>query len=265
VSDACTSFRRALERALEGRASQDVRVLSWHEHLLGCADCRALLEAEEALEELLGSLPEPRLPAELAERVLARLRADRTSAGASEGALDRLLGLADAAPPADLAARVLAGLGRETAGAPLDSDPLDRLLERWEVSAPPALAAAVLARVAARPRARPRLVSARRALLALAAGLVVALGGWAVWRATSSPAPRDLELAEAAESAQGDPPPDLLANLDLFVEWDELVDADVELLLGTLDADELALLELAGEMPPGELPGEGAAKEGGGG
>jgi hypothetical protein len=258
VSAACTSFRRALERALEGRASEDVRVLSWHEHLLGCTDCRALLEAEEALEELLGSLPEPRLPAALARRVLARLRADRVE----ERALDRLLGLDEAAPPPDLARRVLAGLGR-------GADPLDRLLERWTVAPPPDLARHVLAGVAARLARSPRrLVLARRALLALAAGLLAVLGGTVVWRALEARAP-DEELArgspapraEAPDELPSDPPAELLANLDLFVEWGQLVEADVELLLGTLDPDEVLLLELAAEVP---LDVPAAAPEGGG-
>lgn len=105
----CRNFRAALELALagEGRA---LSALAWHEHLLGCGECRALLAGEEALDLLLASLPDPRLPRRLTERVLVRLRAARRA----EVQLDALLALDHAvAAPSGLATRVLAGLATE--------------------------------------------------------------------------------------------------------------------------------------------------------
>ena len=59
----CREFRAALLKALEGLpVPRELTVLSWHQHLLSCGPCRALLEREEALEELLATLPEPKLP-----------------------------------------------------------------------------------------------------------------------------------------------------------------------------------------------------------
>ena len=76
--DWCRQFRMLLERLLVGRAFPDRLVeLSWHEHLLSCGACRELLEAEEALELLLRSLPAPELPPDLSRRLLARLKAER--------------------------------------------------------------------------------------------------------------------------------------------------------------------------------------------
>ena len=42
----CRSFRIRLESTLEGaRAQSELTSLAWHEHLLACAECRALLLA----------------------------------------------------------------------------------------------------------------------------------------------------------------------------------------------------------------------------
>ena len=168
----CGTFRDHLAAHLRGRAS--LTELSWHEHLLACQDCRDLLEAEEALEVLLESLPQPRLPAHLAERVLARLEEARTSARDS---LDRLLELStvDAAPP-DLARRIGAGIERKHITSELE---LDRLLDRVPApTVPERLARDTLAALAARRGPRPLAVtrgtraqgpSARWAPLAVAA------------------------------------------------------------------------------------------------
>ena len=108
MSAACRAFRERLASALSG--SPQLTELSWHEHLLACSDCRALLDSEEALEELLASLPAPHLPADLNERVLARLARVR------ETGLDQLLDL-DHSPdaPAGLSERVLEGVSRARA------------------------------------------------------------------------------------------------------------------------------------------------------
>ncbi|MED6335448.1 MAG: hypothetical protein VYE81_08610 [Planctomycetota bacterium] len=122
----CHGFRRGLERALSGRpVPAGLRELSWHEHLLGCGECRELLEREEALEELLATLPTPRLSPELARRVLERLREVRRGLGD----LDELLALvAGAEAPGGLAHRVLIALEEER--TPTVDERLDALLAR---------------------------------------------------------------------------------------------------------------------------------------
>lgn len=102
----CRSFQRLLELTLSGLDTRPLSELTWHEHLLACADCRRVLEAEEALEMLLASLPQPRLPSELAARVVNRLRK-----ALSQERLDVLLELDATDPaPANLAAGLLTKL-----------------------------------------------------------------------------------------------------------------------------------------------------------
>jgi len=103
----CRQFRTRLASLLSGRASSaSFGALSWHEHLLACGACRDLLEAEEALEVLLASLPEPHLPPELAQRLLARLEPTR-----ADFELDALLESSLVAPvPQELGGNVLAKL-----------------------------------------------------------------------------------------------------------------------------------------------------------
>ena len=147
MNTACRDFRSQLASVLSGR-SADVAVgaLAWHEHLLACGDCRALLEAEEALEVLLASLPEPKLPPELAERVLSRLVPAR-----AELELDSLLDRSsEPEVPPDLARSVLAKLaaarGLEVQGQAERA--LDALLARVAAEPAPAdLARRVLARL----------------------------------------------------------------------------------------------------------------------
>ena len=79
IPERCQDFRELLERALCEPAAQ-LQPLAWHEHLNVCPECRSLLEEEEALEHLLASLPEPRLPETLVERVLTRLREEHAPA-----------------------------------------------------------------------------------------------------------------------------------------------------------------------------------------
>ena len=188
MSADCRSFRvlleRELERSAEPGAARDERSLAplaWHEHLLGCERCRDLLAAEEALEELLATLPRPRLPRELAARVLARLR---SRAGAA-GGVDELLALDRADAPPGLGERVLASVrARREAAA---GDALERLLERARtVEVPAGLAARVLAGLAARREPAPlaRTSAWRRVAYALAAGLLALLGASA-WRLAS--------------------------------------------------------------------------------
>jgi hypothetical protein len=166
MNEACHEFRTRLVQVLSGVPR--LEELAWHEHLLGCAECRELLEAEEALEALLTTLPEPQLPPALAGRVLARLSAARDP-------LDSLLELdATGDAPADLAGDVLAALRPHRARG-RDEAALDRLLERVPATAVPAgLADRVLDGLEVhRSRPRPRLV--RGPVLALVGALAAAV------------------------------------------------------------------------------------------
>jgi len=240
VKPDCRSFRRRLEHALEGaRGSVELTSLAWHEHLLGCGDCRALLESEEALEILLASLPEPRLPPQLARRVLARLRAVEDL---RESALDRLLELDPAArAPGGLAGRVLAGLEREREAADAR---LDALLERARaVEVPARLAQRVLAhlaeeRVLARPRRR--LLARRSTRLVALGALLGLLAAWALWP-ERTPASRERELAHQSLD------PRMLEHFEMLQQWELLRRNDLDTLLSTLPPGDQLLLELGSE------------------
>jgi hypothetical protein len=236
VTHPCRDFRSALEAALS-RGARAARALGWHEHLLGCAGCRALLASEEALEALLESLPEPHLEAGLNARVLARLALER--AREADG-LERLLGELPAPAPRGISARVLAGLRAERTDAALDT-----LLARWSVEPAPAeLAARTLARLR---RAR-RTPARRRVALQLAAGLFAAVGlglGWRAWRAVSeTPQPAPAPLVEHAPSTE------LLEALDLLESWELLNDPSLDVALTSLDEADAILLELERERDP---------------
>lgn len=239
----CSGFRAALEAELAGRPSQGkLAWLSWNEHLLSCPECRALLEKEEALEALLASLPEPRLPAPVLRRVLARLRRERAEEVRLEGLLDALGGVR---APQGLAANVLAKLSgerRDLAEAGLDALlDLDRT-----IPAPERLAARVLSGLAAErtaERGAGRPVSRRRPvpwLYATAASVAIAVAGRFLWIRTHT-----AETAPLATVAPREAPPDpaLLASLDVVEHWDELVQGDVDVLLSTLGPADEALLD----------------------
>jgi len=247
---ACRDFRERLAAALSGRADPaGAGALAWHEHLLGCGACRALLEAEEALELVLASLPAPELPARLAERVLARLARER------EDALDGLLELDRVAEPADLPARLLAGLAAERARA-AEEQRLDRLLERVPAPrAPERLPERVLAGLAAARGARPA-VPARRRLSLVALAAAAALLFFAAWRAlrpgeapagpaTGAGGPAERVAAVSGAEASGEPDPELLRALDVLERWDLLVDENAALLFAALEPVEEQLLDLA--------------------
>jgi hypothetical protein len=276
----CRTFRAQLERALRGRPEQsEAAGLVWHEHLLGCAECRALLEAEEALEELLASLPEPHLPEHLAARVLARLEVPRAgSAGEgladrvggepavpAKGELDELLEL-DREPviPTDLSSRVLTGLA-EVRHAEREEQReehrLDTLLALVpEPVAPDGLAGRLLASLesARRPAPALRLLRGGTVRMVAAAALVAVLG-LVSWRAFGAravePGGSGEELVMEAE---------LIASLDVLERWDLLVTSDLDMLLTGLDPVIETLLEA--ETIDAELPipagEEGETREG---
>lgn len=256
----CRDFRLLLEDRLAGRAAPArVAELSWHEHMYACAACRELLEAEEALESLLASLPEPRLAPEVRERVLARLRLSRIHEQHEER-LDRLLDAAAfEAPPAGLARGVLDGLARR-----VGDERLDRLLALDVVEVPEGLAARTLdgLRLARRAPARRRTVL-RIVLVGAAAAALVALVWIARPDASRSPVDRVDVVKEpnpapsvapdvAPRAGSGDGarvasngsavPDEFLAALDVLENWDVLVATDSETLLTVLPTAEEALL-----------------------
>ncbi len=285
MNESCRSFRRELERTLEGtREAEGLTSLSWHEHLLSCADCRALLEAEEALETLLDSLPTPQLPPRLARRVLRRLR---QGAEQREDALDRLLDLGDAArPPQDLARRVLAGLEHERAPSARSADVrldalleragvvdtpaglarrvlqglegerarpantadarLDALLERaGGVTTPPRLAERVLAGVA-----EERVLARRRArpFLVRQRGLLLAAAALLALLALWALWPQRTGERQRSDLAQnGEVDARLLENYDVLEQWELLHRGDLDLLLSTLPQTDQLLLEIGSE------------------
>lgn len=239
MNASCRDFQSALAAALSRGAA---RGLGWHEHLLGCAECRALLASEEALEVLLETLPEPRLEAGLTARVLARLALER--AREADG-LERLLDEVTAPAPRDISARVLAGLRPERADAALDA-----LLGRWTSEPAPAqLAARTLARVrlARRASARRR-VGLHFAAGLLAAGVLLVAGlalSWRFRRAGASTPPAAIEpFVEHA------PSPELLDALDLLESWDLLNEPSLDVALTSLDEADAILLELERESDP---------------
>jgi hypothetical protein len=264
VSRACNEFRSQLERSLAGKVETgELRRLGWHEHLLGCPDCRALMQSEEALELLLASLPEPKLPPEMAQRILARLREVRGAEVLARQAvdpLDALLDLDHETAPPDLARRVLAKLGRERgalasgareapdAAARLD-ERLDRLLDRalLAVDTPLGLAERVRARLRDLSPAPSlaRRTGSGRLFLRLAAAVIVLVGAaGALWRALRPPsdatgvAKGSRASGDSATSSQG-VSDELLASLDLLESWEALEAT------GAAPTDELALLEPA--------------------
>jgi len=240
----CRTFRDALSERLApqaGAAGSDLTDLSWSEHLLGCEACRDLLEAEEALELLLASLPEPQLPPALIRRVLLRLQ----SVG---DPLDQLLEQGSGpAIPVGLTSRVLRGV-RERSGA---VDPLDTLLDRLpEPQIPAGLSARVLAGATADIRTQTQVPSApgllrrtpgvpqtqglrrtQRLRRLVAAGVLV-VGGAFAWRVlTNGPA--------------GTFDQELLAHLDTLENWDRIDKlSPLEREALALDAAEELIIEL---------------------
>lgn len=227
----CPDFRRLLEEALAGRPDPPRLVeLGWHEHLLGCGDCRELLEAEEALELLLASLPDPQLPPELRRRVLGRLRETR------EAELERLLDLDRVATPVGLETRVVSGVHARLAS---EDAKLDELLERaGVVEVPAGLAARVLAGVESARPARLRLVPAAHSWrLRAAALLLVGFSAAMIWRATQPQYVVDRSVASVRDE-------DVIQSLAVLEYWDALQELDPleQEIVVQLDLTDAALL-----------------------
>jgi hypothetical protein len=257
--NACHQFRNRLASLLAGRASSaSFGELAWHEHLLGCAACRALVETEEALDELLASLPQPQLPPELAQRLLARLEPVR-----GDLTLDLLLERGDeVAVPGALASRMLAKLDSARAAQREDAR-LDALLGRLpEPQVPADLSQRTLARLAL--ARRPRRAGPSRLALAAAALVVLGLGTWLLVRDPRQESTSDLNLAQGPaprapevaprERLLDEPPADLLASLDLLESWELVVDDSVEADVLALDAFDALLLDVADELDAESTP-----------
>ncbi len=261
----CRDFRLVLEGRLDGRAAPErLGDLLWNSHLFTCAECRALLDAEEALESLLASVPTPQLAPAVRARVLARLRSAR-----EDDRLDRLLDVAaDARAPAGLAANVLAALA-EQRGAPaaLGEVELDRLLDLDVVATPLGLGQRTL-RALKTERAiphptRPRFTLVRALAFTAAAAALVAL----VWivRPDRTPIPAGpVEVVgepkrtpnvvredatrvvreDATQVSQKSTPvsDEVLSVLDVLENWDILVANDGDSLLSSLPTADEALL-----------------------
>lgn len=188
MSAGCSQFRARLAQALDAPAQREgplspnpalagERVashLEWQAHVLTCGECRALLEAEQALEHVLASLPQPRVPAALVSRVLERLQPQRVDVASDRGpdrvldqrldrvldqVLDHVLGARSndvAAAPPDLARVVLARLAPARDAAANErrlANAVDALLDAVPPpQTPVGLAARVLARLDASSR-----------------------------------------------------------------------------------------------------------------
>lgn len=293
MSISCTSFRQLLEAALVG--SPDASRLSGlarHEHVLGCARCRELLEGEESLEVLLALWPEEELSADRVARLVGRLREARR--------LEELLEL-DAAPvPEGLAGRVLAGLAAQidqasnvSAGAghkaltEVQEVQVEARLDTWldaagRVDPSVGLEARVIAGLRAKapeafgarsngPPATPatRATRATRAQRPLwqrvvmgpraAAAWLVGLGLLGLWRSLQPESgPLGIEIAMAP------PPEELLSALPVLENWDTLFEDDTELAIGMdFTAEDEALLDFAEPGSVDERFGAPARSEGG--
>jgi methyl-accepting chemotaxis protein len=184
VNHPCRDFRIVLEGRLDGRAAPErLGDLAWNDHLFTCAECRALLDAEEALESLLAGVPEPELAPAVRARVLARLRLAR-----EEDRLDRLLDAAvDERAPVGLAAGVLAALAAERAALAAER-------------------AALAAERSARAAGRGALAADRSALAADRGALAAERGALVTERGAGFVAHADRDLDRLLDLDTGDVP-----------------------------------------------------------
>ncbi|HPF13610.1 MAG TPA: hypothetical protein P5218_09845 [Planctomycetota bacterium] len=141
----CLDFRSRLSAVLadlpvaEAGSLPDVQTLGWHAHLLSCEPCRQLLESEQALEELLATLPTPQL--------LEGQRALLVKQLSAEVRLESLLSLADpfGAAPQGLADRVRQHVAQQAEQVPVDAALDSWLAQADHIEAPAGLSERVLA------------------------------------------------------------------------------------------------------------------------
>lgn len=225
-------FLRLLATSLaDGMSIDGRRELDWHGHLSGCSECRALLEAEEALDLLLAGVPRPELPPALVQRVLARLHAE---------SLDQLLELdrGSIEAPSVLADQIVTRAR------------LESLLDRaGEIEVPDGLADRVLVELEAH-RSMPRLRLLRGGLLRFAAAaVIVVVLGTVAWRMSTNPFDSSQELAPRRETIAGTgsevtTDDELLASLDLLDHFELVEELDplaLDVLVYLDAADEIAL------------------------
>ncbi|MFT5057249.1 MAG: hypothetical protein ACI89E_000012 [Planctomycetota bacterium] len=149
MKEQCFEFRSHLSSALEGPTNtegqsdsmaqaREMENLGWHEHLLQCAECRQLLEGEQILDELLGSLPDPELSQSQRESLVLRL--------AENLRLERWLDVADPfdRAPVGLSERILQGVRASTQAPPQSVNIDGHLAELDHVEAPVGLAGRVM-------------------------------------------------------------------------------------------------------------------------
>ena len=224
IPDRCQNFRGLLERVLCEPATE-LEPLEWHEHLAVCAECRTLLEEEEALEQLLASLPAPALPEALADRVLARLRREH-----SPEDLDALLDIEQLEGPTGLTERVL------------DELELDRLLARIPVPVVPAgLSARILTGLEPERRAPAGRALPVRRLVPIAASLLALLGFFAL-RGDD-----EIEPPVAVAPVDERPSEEFLAVMDLLGDESLWLDdvSEIDIALSLDESDELLLEYIA--------------------
>jgi hypothetical protein len=196
----------------------------------------------DPLDALLGRLPEPATPADLAARTLAAVQA--------EAALDRLLDRhLPAEAPSGLSERVLIGLGQRP--APRVWRPVLRRPSTWAL----ALAAAALLAVALGLWRRPsaalpedRLAQAPRLP---AAGAALAPDAETSGAETRGPA------AAPPLAAEADVDPELLAVLEVLENWETLTDPSVLALELEQDSSWWSELEAALQPAAAEDSDEG--------
>jgi hypothetical protein len=210
MNTACIQFRRALLAALEQRRS--LAELSNSAHIATCGECRAVLEEERALDDLL-ERAHVQNPVGLSSRILRSLHAERARVAPERDGLDRLLDTLPApVAPVGLAPRVLRALARARAD------------ERERV----------------RPNLGVRLLRAWKPVAA-AAALFVSISLWGSWHL------RNRNLSKQ-------PPPALLAELELLESIELLRGSEIDVLLAELPDDEVELLQASSEGEDTTLP-----------
>ena len=225
----CQDFRELLELALRDPDAK-LEPLAWHEHLLSCPKCQALLEEEKALEQLLATLPAPELPDTLVGKVLARLGEERPKSG-----LDALLELDQLQGPEGLTGRIL------------DELELDRALALLpELPAPSGLSRRVLEALEPQRRALDAPALRLRRVAPLAASLL-ALLGLGLYALSGEEA---VESPVAVGPVDERPSEEMLAVLDLLGDeslWgaDPYATSEVDIALSLDESDELLLEYLA--------------------